>query len=171
MAEDSGMTTLVVTYLNAVNQLQQKCSAFKDIRDDDSKSKLERAEAGLAALDISEDIARLQASFNDMKANFAPGFTPPSSALVNQAVTLAAQVGSVLKAEKNTQALLQAVTSFVNDFTAVITGTPPTAAGATGTASAATSGAASGGAGSAQKLTNLQWFTAHQQPSQPPGTR
>ncbi|GJH29312.1 hypothetical protein [Caballeronia novacaledonica] len=146
MPDDTVLTHLIVTYITAVNQLERKCAEFEKTRDSLRKSKLERAEAALAALDINEDIARMQASLNELKVRFEPGLSSPTQEVVDKAASLATEVGQVLATEKVTQILLARVTDFVNNFTAVVTGIAPAAAQAPG---------------STPKVTHSQWFAEH----------
>ncbi|MEJ8836808.1 hypothetical protein [Ramlibacter sp. AN1133] len=99
----------VTNYLQARGALLDAEARLQDMSGDLSLDETEQSRAQFALLQMTEQIADLDAAHTVAKASYQPGVNPPSQELVDRSLDLATRLGRKIARARRAEAILEAV--------------------------------------------------------------
>ena len=107
----------IKNYLLARGELMYAKFLLEDMTTDATLTETQQANAMVAFLSMSDEIAALDQAHNAVKAEFNIGVNPPSDQLVADSLRIAADLGKVISKAKTAQAILDAATAITDAWT------------------------------------------------------
>lgn len=126
MAESNPAEIYILSYFSARDAVERGLSTAEAQARDKSLPESEQAFAAAAAIDLKDEIARLQAAHEAFMATYT-NINPPSADVVAHAVKLSAELAQNIAQSKQAVAILETVTKFVNTWAKLSQGSPTAA--------------------------------------------
>jgi hypothetical protein len=123
MAESNPAETYVINYFAALDAVKSARSKAQAQAADKSAPESDQAAAAAAALDLTDEIGRLEAAHEAFMAKFT-NVNPPSADVVARAVALSTALAQNIAQSKQAVAILGIVAQFVDDWAALSKGSP-----------------------------------------------
>lgn len=127
MAESNPAETYILSYFSALDAARRGRSAADAQAADKSAPESDQASAAAAALDLNDDIARLEAAHEAFMAKYT-NLNPPGADVVARAVALSASLAKNIAQSKQAVAILDIVTQFVDAWARLSKGPPAASA-------------------------------------------
>jgi hypothetical protein len=123
MAESNPAETYILSYFSALDAVKRGRSTAEAQAADKSAPESEQATAAAAALDLTDEIGRLEAAHEAFMAKFT-NINPPSADVVARAVALSTALAQNIAQSKQAVAILGTVTQFVDAWAKLSEGSP-----------------------------------------------